>query len=242
MIPDPILESHEGFTVVRDDLLDGGSKIRALPRVISGPPRSWVYTSPSSGYAQYALAISCSMVGHRAVIFTPDRKHPSPVTRATEAAGADVRFVPFGRMSVLKARARQEVDRLGHEQATLVPIGLALRGVKEALSAVARRLPVSPSEVWVACGSGLLTSALSDAWPDARVNAVAVGMDPPHLNGRHFRLWWAPEKFTEDAVIPPPYPSVSDFDSKVWRFVREHAEPGALVWNVAGPIAPSPTE
>ena len=31
----------------------------------------------------------------------------------------------------------------------------------------------------------------------------------------------------------PPYPSEPTYDAKVWLFVKKHAKPGALVWNVA---------
>ena len=33
----------------------------------------------------------------------------------------------------------------------------------------------------------------------------------------------------EDA---PPFPSAPTYDAKTWKFMREHASPGALFWNV----------
>jgi hypothetical protein len=80
-------------------------------------------------------------------------------------------------------------------------------------------------------GSGTLTRALQAAWPGARFHAVRVGK-PPDV-GRA-RLYEAPEPFERDASLPPPFPSCSNYDAKAWRFLAEHARPGALFWNVAG--------
>jgi hypothetical protein len=43
----------------------------------------------------------------------------------------------------------------------------------------------------------------------------------------------APERFEDDAKVPPPFPSCSNYDAKAWRFIAEHAKPHALFWNVA---------
>jgi hypothetical protein len=32
----------------------------------------------------------------------------------------------------------------------------------------------------------------------------------------------------------PPYPSVSTYDSKVWKLVQQHGRSGDMIWNVAG--------
>ena len=32
----------------------------------------------------------------------------------------------------------------------------------------------------------------------------------------------------------PPFPSAPTYDAKAWKFVKEHAKPNALFWNVAG--------
>lgn len=31
----------------------------------------------------------------------------------------------------------------------------------------------------------------------------------------------------------PPFPSLSEYDAKVWRFIKQYASKGALFWNVA---------
>jgi hypothetical protein len=101
----------------------------------------------------------------------------------------------------------------------------------DALTDVARDLPIVPTEVWTVAGSGTLNRALQHAWPGATVHAVQIGARPKV--GRAI-VWAAPERFEHDAELPPPFSSCGNYDAKAWRFIKQHAQPGALFWNVAG--------
>jgi hypothetical protein len=63
--------AHEGkkFTVVRDDLLPGGTKQRAHNIVNQYTENEVVYAGPWNGFAQVALAIACKLHGKVATIF-----------------------------------------------------------------------------------------------------------------------------------------------------------------------------
>lgn len=229
LIPPPVLAEHDGIVVLRDDLIEGGSKVRVAPALLEGYDE-FVFAGPAQGYAQLALAIAAEMRGVRATFFTAARKEPHPLTKAAIAHGLKVVFVPIGRLSNVRAKARAYCDMTG---AYLANMGLLLPGMEDALYELAASLPVDPAEVWVTAGSGTLTRALARAWPDAAVNAVQVGM-PPTLPERA-RLWVAPEKFHEPASgLRPPFPSAECYDAKAWRFVAEHArrDGSALFWNV----------
>lgn len=236
-VPPLRVDDREGVRIVRDDLLLGGSKARALPRLMAASPGEWVYAGPTQGYAQLALAIGGLCSGQPATLFVAARKHRAPLTLAAAALGCQVYEVPAGRLSVLTARARQYCELTGARRA---PIGLRLPGYHEALVHVAQQLE-APDEAWVAVGSGSLAAALADAWPSCQVNGVQIGMEP-HVRHPAVRYWRAPEAFEHDATGPlPPVPSAQNYDAKVWRFVAEHAQPGALWWNVAG-TPPTPSE
>lgn len=232
-LPAPVLVEHDGFLVVRDDLLLGGSKVRAAVHCLDGYDE-WVYAGPAQGYAQVGLAVACEMLGKQATFFTAKRNKPTVPSRLALAHGLNLVEVPYGRLTVVRARAREYVEQAGPTCAPLIGMGLALPGFRDHLAAAARAVPVNPTEVWVACGSGVLASALHDAWPHAVVHAVCVGMEPTALDPACIRHD-APEPFSDEAIGPlPPYPSPVTYDAKVWRFVLEQATPGALVWNVAG--------
>lgn len=227
MIADPVIETIDGFRVVRDDYLPGGSKMRyMLPLIAASNEHNIIYSSPAYGYAQIALAHVCKMLGKQAVVFVAKRKVPHPRTLAAKAAGALVYQVPHGYLSVVQAKAKAyQADHGGY----IVPFGVNVPMAVNEFAKVARATGEMPTEVWSCAGSGTLTRGLQLAWPDAKFYAVRVGAVP---DVGVATLFTAPEKYEQDAKNPPPFPSCSNYDAKVWQFLKEHATPGALFWNV----------
>lgn len=230
-LPYPSTEMIEGIRVVRDDLIPGGSKRRAIDPLLVGA-EEFVYASPAAGYAQVALAHAAKAHGVRATIFTAARKQLHRRTLQAQELGAQIILVPHGYLSNVTSKARAYCQSWG---AVLIPFGLDTPDAIAQLRDAARDILNTPDdpieEVWAAAGSGTLIRALQLAWPDAEFHAVQVGKAPDI--GRA-RLWKAPERFEQDAQEPPPFPSCGNYDAKVWRFVKAHARPGALMWNVAG--------
>lgn len=226
-LPAPEIIEHDGILVVRDDLIPGGTKRRVLPALMESG-EEFVYASPVYGYAQIALAHTSAALGKRATVFCAKRNALHPRTIEASRAGAKIVQVPFGRLSVIQARAREYCRASG---AMLLPFGLDTAPFIAALANVARALPVTPKQVWSVAGSGVLGRALQMAWPAAEFHAVVVGHVIRELGTA--KLYRAPERFEDDAEIRPPFPSCPNYDAKAWRFVREHAAPGALFWNVA---------
>jgi len=72
--PAPVIEEYEGISVVRDDLLDYGSKIRFIDYFIGHAEENrnveeWVFGScPATGYAQISLPVVCAKYGKKAVL------------------------------------------------------------------------------------------------------------------------------------------------------------------------------
>lgn len=226
MIPDPVIEEIEGITVVRDDLIAGGTKIRAIEALMNGK-QEYVYASPASGYAQIALAIGCAAKGRQATVFTAKRKEMHRRTLQAKEAGAKIVQVPCGYLTNVQAKARAYAELVG---ACLLPFGFDSEEIRDALAAVAKRLPIKPKEVWTVAGSGTLSRALQATWPQAIFYAVRIGREP---NVGCAKILEAPEAFDVDAKRPPPFPSCSNYDAKAWRFIKQYASPGALFWNVA---------
>jgi hypothetical protein len=189
--------------------------------------REYVYASPVQGYAQVALAHCCRAAGLQATIFCAERKAEHARTAEARAAGANIFTLRPGYLSQVKAQARLYCESSG---ARMLPFGLDDERFIEALAALAKSLPVAPLEIWSVAGSGVLSRALQRAWPQAACFAIQIGHAP---NVGRAQLLKAPERFEDDAKLPPPFPSCSNYDAKAWRFVREHAKPGALFWNVA---------
>lgn len=237
MLTPPIITEVDGFLIVRDDLVEGGTKRRVIGRLLSkggegllDPDKysEFVYASPAFGYAQVALAHACRESGVRATVFTALRSEKHVRALEAEAAGAKIVMVPMGFLSNVHAKARRYAEAVG---AKLLPFGLDCPEMRDGLTEVAESLKIKPKEVWTVVGSGTLTRSLQKAWPRANFCAVRVGCKTSDV-GRA-TVYTAPEKFPQDAKVPPPFPSCSNYDAKAWRFITEHASPGALFWNVA---------
>ena len=72
-LPKPIVKKHNGFRVVRDDLLNGGTKRRAFTVYVKNKPdvEEFVYASPRQGYAQLSLAYACRDMGRKCTVTVP---------------------------------------------------------------------------------------------------------------------------------------------------------------------------
>lgn len=228
MIAPPRVDRVAQLLVVRDDLLPGGTKRRALLRVLPQLGGSeFVYASPAYGHAQLALALACRDLGVRATVFVAKRATPHDRTLAARAAGAKVVQVPHGYLSNVTAKARAYAAEAG---ASLVPFGLDDPRFVDAIAEEARALVLDPPETWCASGSGVLARGLQAAWPRARAFAVRVGAEPNVGSAERID---APERYEQGARNPPPFPSCPEYDAKVWQFAAERAAPGAVYWNVA---------
>lgn len=230
MLPEPVIERHGRVYVVRDDLLAGGTKRRALMAVLpllAQSAREFVYATPAYGYAQIALAYACLDLGYKTTLFVAKRNALHPRTQEAKSAAATIVEVPFGYLSNVTARARAYCVESG---ATLVPFGLDAPLFIDAIANVARSLPLVPRSVWAVAGSGVLIRGLQRAWPIADINAIRVGAEPSV--GRA-KLFVAAEPYEKPAKNPPPFPSCPEYDAKAWAFIEQHADDGALFWNVA---------
>ncbi len=235
-VPPLAVDEIEGVRVVRDDRVLGGTKRRALDRLIASiDADELVYATPAYGFAQIALAGACRAAGKKATIFVASRKDRHPRTQLAADLGAEIVEVKAGRLNVIQSRARKHCEKTG---AYLVPFGMDDEIFVDAMAQEIAALPgEAPTEVWAVAGSGTLTRALQRAFPDAAHHAVQIGRDP---DVGEAKLWKAPEAFEDDATDPPPFPSCSNYDAKAWRFIREHASEGALFWNLGADLEPGP--
>jgi hypothetical protein len=230
--PEIVLQRVEQLQVVRDDLMPGGTKARAISVLFDMEHREYVYASPVQGYAQVALAHAAKAAGCLAHIFCAARLRRHARTQEAAALGAAIDELRPGYLSQVQAAAKAYVAAF--PDAKLLPFGLDDEAFIEALAdvgrSVRRRLFAQPPEVWTVAGSGVLSRALQRVWPEAEFHAIQIGHAP---NIGRAILHRAPERFEDDAKLPPPFPSCSNYDAKAWRFLKEQAKPDALFWNVA---------
>lgn len=233
-LPNPIIEIHEGIQVVRDDLLDGGTKRRGFNVWIQANMGvdEWVYASPRQGYAQLALAYSCRDYGKKCTVTVPKGKRYW-LTNEAERMGANIIEVPMGFLTNIQSKAKKYVE--ANEGAGLIPFGGDDPIIISAIRDVALSIDIEPpKEVWTVMSSGVLSRGLQLAWPDAKVYGVQIGHNTTEREMGRAETMRSKYKFTQDCKEPdrPPFPSSLSYDSKAWEFIKKYAKSGALFWNV----------
>lgn len=231
----PIVKNHEGVYVVRDDLFAGGTKARFLP-VLFKTANELVYATPAQGGAQTALAHTAAKLGKRVTLFVAKRAQPHDRTLEAKRLGAKVFQVNCGYLKVVQSRARSYCADTG---ATLVPFGVRLPEAIETIAGAARSLAVKPDEIWCASGSGVLATALRQAWPNAEVHCVQVGRElkPADAPGAIVHVY--PQPFDKTCKTRPPFPSDPHYDAKAWEMCLARKRGRVvLFWNVTGPATP----
>lgn len=226
----PIVETHQGVWVIRDDLYPGGTKARYIGRAFEGANEA-VYASPPEGGAQTALAHVARTLGKRATIFVAGRKKPHPRTLEAARLGAKIVPVSPGYLTVFQARAREYCRRTG---ASLIPFGAPLEGGIDAIATAARSTGLEPDEVWCASGSGVLARGLGRAFPKARRHVVQIGRElkPREVDGAAIHVY--PRAFSQTARIRAPFPADPHYDAKAWELcVAMRGAGRVLFWNVA---------
>lgn len=233
--------------VVRDDLLQGGSKQRGLvPLLQSLPEKEFVMPAANDGLGQVALAHSASLLGKRGTSFVAGRKKESKATQLARKLGGNVIGVYPGYMTVRTARAREYTDKRNRARAgstKLFELGVddpefekaLLKELKMAIPKGFRK----PKRVWVAVGSGLLMRVLGKLWPDAKLIGVQMGMRQPITDildaqrAKNAKIYVEENyKFEKPTKDLPPYPAMASYDAKLWNWIKRYGQEGDLVWNV----------
>ena len=242
--PKLVIEEHEGFYVVRDDLLEGGSKRRFVDRLIREEiekgAEEFVYGGcPANGYAQLSLTLQAKVYDKKAIFFMAKRSLDNlhPYQKQALEYGADIRWVPNGMLQVTKARAREYYD-MDPFRRRLLPLGLEDHRVFEDIKNLAKTIEtdynINVSEIWSVGSSGTLTRGLQMAFPNKDVHVVSVGHKMKQKEIGRAILHLSDYRFTQEVKEKdrPPFPSVPTYDAKAWSVMRKHAKKKALFWNV----------
>lgn len=241
--------------VIRDDVLVGGTKQRALSRVLPRrQARQFIYAGPKQGFAQVALAYCAKQCAKRSMIVVPDFEFSgfSSPSQVAWNFGAHIHVVNANLQAAfaLACDIAKEQNRVhGPGYAEVLPLGFDTPDFCDALEAALREsLPKkwlqeksSPKRLWLVAGSGTLLKVLSRILLRTTFLVVQVGKKiwSDQLPKNH-ELFIAPEKFCQPALTLPPFPSVATYDAKLWQFVLQHAQDGDWIWNVAKDLSENP--
>src|SRR5579862_4272577 len=111
--------------VIRDDLLPGGTKQRALNKFIEYYSNcdNFIYAGPSSGFAQVAVTIACKEMGKQATLFIVNSPNHTPyLSMWCKEQGANVTIYQ-DKLEVIEEKASIYADE-DMEKRCLLPFGL----------------------------------------------------------------------------------------------------------------------
>ena len=229
--PLPQIHIHDGVQVVRDDLLVGGTKVRAATHLLSQVDEDTVvYVVPRKGLAGVALLEAARAHNKKVVFFMPASRECSDIQAYCYGRATHTYFHRVAAMPNLNRIAKQWADDNG---AFFVPLGLAHELGTAALVRTAYNMEqagYAPELMYVATSTGVLIRALQIGMPNTQFTAVAVArnLQSGELGNAGFIPEHRPFLSNEVAKHMPPYPSVPNYDAKVWKY----AMPGSMIWNV----------
>ena len=227
--PEPVISDYLGIKVVREDLLEVGSKCRAGELLIATcKSDTIVYVQPRFGFAGVSLTKLCKMYGKKLVLFMPSCKEISEHQAYCIENGCEYHFHRIAAMPNLNLIAKKWAD---DNNAFFIPLGLKHELVTAMIVHVASKI-TEPKSFWTAFSTGVLNRALQIAWPNSIANGVAVSRNVQEGEKGRANVISHYRDFAQDSLTLPPYPSAKNYDAKVW----EYLQPGDLFWNVAGEV------
>ena len=231
----PKVVVHEGIRVVRDDHIVG-SKSRFADLLMKNTKQDTVvYVQPRFGLAGVSILESAKKYGKRVVLFMPASKKVSHHQAVCIERGAVAKFRRIAAMPVLNKYAKEWADE---NNAAFVPLGLRHELVTACAIRVVENLRQEhgmPGNVWFAISTGVLGRALQIGWDKANHHAVAVSRNLKSGELGSASVISDPKAFTakESKSDLPPFPTVSNYDGKVWKYIpKGKFDENHWMWNV----------
>ena len=228
--PDPVVTVHDGVRVVRDDLIIG-TKARGgdllMSRIVED---HLVYCQPRMGLAGVSMLDAAKHHNKKITLFMPAARTISQNQACCIERGAQVFFERIAAMPVLNKIA---ADWAKENKAFYIPAGLKHELVTAAIIYTASLID-PPDEVYVAISTGVLSRALQIAWPKAKFHCVAVTRNLKAGELGRAQVTSEPLPFiqSEREQNLPPFPSVTTYDAKVWKYIPKNTGRNILFWNV----------
>ncbi len=242
------IKNGTGF-VVRDDLLEGGTKQRAIVPYLANLEhegfKEFVYASPFAGFAQVALASALKYLDVQATVFcepnNETKKHR--FSQLAEKMGAKVILCKDLADAESQAKDYAQESPLRFK----LPLGFDDDRYRNELSKSVGSLwnkvgnQIAPKNLWLPVGSGTLAQVFRKVVDtEVTLQCVDVHVLKPE-DERISRLRrlknviyrGAVLKFHEECDTSCPVPSNAHYDSKVYEVFAREADDGDVWWNVA---------
>jgi len=238
------VERHGEYLVKRDDAWnrDGasGAKSRVMFRIASAADAGIITVGVRRSPQIERAALTAQAIGIPCRVHVPDGKD-TPEIETCRAAGAEVIKHSNGRLTVLRARFRDDVAR--HPGWVAVPFGMGIDAYAEDVAAQVANIPDGVIRIVVPCGSGMTAAGIlrgldAQGRDDVRVVGVVLGHDPAEyldtFAGKGWRdrvdLVKSEQDFEDDASVATL--GSLNLDPMYEAKCLPHLQPGDLLWCV----------
>ena len=230
---EPVVTTHDGIRVVRDDYLVG-SKVRGGDCLISSLPDSIdtiVYVQPRTGLAGVSLLDVAKRHNKKVMLFMPSSKRISHHQARCIERGCDYSFHRIAAMPNLNKIAKEWADE--RPNTFFIPLGLKHEMVTAGIVKTAMKID-PPDQVYCATSTGVLTRALQIAWPNTEFVSVCVARNMKDGELGKAEAVSEPLAFTkaEQSQNLPDFPVIDTYDGKVWKYIPKNSDKDILFWNV----------
>ena len=240
--PSPEIRHFGDVIVVRDDLLEAGSKTRFLDLLVKSTDcDEWVFGGANKiGWGPTSLAYLCKKYNKKCVTFWAKRNKPTLQQQMYLDYGGIISWVNMGMLTVTKKRAKDYYEQ-DIKRRRLLPLGLehplvsacAVKVMKD----LAEKHKLNPDAIWSVGSSGSLNRSLQMAFPNAEANVIQVGHKMTDREIGRAKLYTTNYKYDKPVKEDekPPFPSAPEYDAKGWKIMMENRDKNKknLFWNVA---------
>lgn len=237
--PKVVIKQYDMFNVIREDVLPGGTKQRGLfwyaQDIVKAGFNEIAYAGPAQGVAQAAMGVISKYFKIPAHMFYSGK--PGVLSNRARGLGVIMHEINGG-LADCKHKAIEWSNM--KKNRFLIPFGLDDGTFKEYLVIALRRatkhLNMDQKHVWLVGGSGVLISVLYHVFPKAYFHLIQVGKTiwGSSIDEARTQVFVHPDTFNTSAREMPEYPSISNYDAKVWYYAKKYGKPGDYIWNVAG--------
>jgi len=243
------MKKDQKLFVVRDDVLPGGTKQRAIIPYLQGLQKKgfnhFIYLSHFCGFAQISFAHGCKVLGLKSTIFTTkdlnNKLHSN--TLIAQKYGAEIKVCASLDQAEYEAQEYFETNLRNH----LIPTGfndelfinLLAERLHEQWDFIQSKFLIN--EIWLPFGTGAMVSAFKKVVPEfIQIHVVDLNIldsyDPEVVkikNDSRVVYHQSELAFHEVSKNPPPISANDFYDAKVWEHIELKSNQNAIWWNVA---------
>ncbi len=242
-------KENQKLFVVRDDVLPGGTKQRAIIPYLQSLQKKgfnhFIYLSHFCGFSQISLAHGCKVLGLKCTIFTTHDLNNELHNNSAIAKEYGAQIYTCASLDQAEYEAKEFVDT--NLRNHLIPTGfhdeefinILSETLQEQWDYIQSKFLIN--EVWLPFGSGALVNAFKKVIPEyITLHVVDLNILDPYdqkvvsiKNDKRVVYHQSNLAFHEVSNNPPPIQANDYYDAKVWEHIILQPGQNALWWNVA---------